>query len=133
MSLFTRKRHFPVGVTDTPTDPPRRSWVDIACVVFFLICVGLWIVHGPVLAEVLSMIHGVTLPTFRLTNGGEGLVIYAVLLAGVSMPLLVIAFLLSLCASGLPRWFRVLSVLPALAGFLIGVGIVPAVLLLARQ
>lgn len=115
MPLFTRKRHFPVGVTDTPTGQPRRSWVDIACVVFFLICVGVWLVCIPFIAE---CILGIS----RGNADGLGMGLFSAFIVLVSMPPLAVAFTLSVLASRLPTWFRVLSVLPGLAGVLTGVG-----------
>ena len=117
---------------ELPAPRRKKSAADVACVIVFLFCVGLWVAYGSFVLEVLSGIYGMTRQTFYLANGGEGLFVIATLIVVVSLPLLFVAVGLSLFASRLPLWFRILSVVPALVGLIIGVGIVPAVLLLGK-
>lgn len=119
MGLFSSKRHFPIEAVGPPPGQPGLHWVDIVCVVFFVLCAGAWLVCIPTVAKDFT-----TISEGRADGFGMG--VFGVFVVGVSLPPLVISFVLSVLASRLPLWFRILSVFPGLAGVLAGIGIIVA-------
>lgn len=95
---------------------------DKLCVAFFVLCLGLWIVCSPFMAEVLAAV-------VAGRADGLGMGLFAVFLSAASVPFLIVALVLSILASHLSRVFRILCPLPALLGILAGVAIFVTLLL----
>jgi len=102
--------------TVPPAVPKKKGLADILCVLLFLIGVGLWLGF----ASVVKMALG---ETFAGRADGLGMGLLAVFIGGVSAFILICAIVLALLATNLSRGFRVISLLPALAGLLTAVAI----------
>lgn len=111
------KRHFPVGSGNPEHTQNTAHAPSVACVVFFVLCLGLWLACFPSIAYSVSI-------TRRGHADGFGMGLFAWLCVTASVPILVIALVFSLLASRLPLWFRIVSLLPGLAGIVVGVWIV---------
>lgn len=126
------KKHFPIVTGRPETDQGRWYEPDYLCVGFFLLCCGVWLVFSPALARAVSMIANAPPMTSRNPDASTGMAFFAGFIFVVSMPCLLVAFMLSVFALHLPKWFRILSVLPTLSGVLTGVGIFLALLWLTK-
>lgn len=99
-------------------DPHRLRLTEKLCVSFTAICVLLSIIVGYVIADV-----DVFGTLARGDADGLGMGLFALLVLMISVPALVIATVLGALATRLPWGFRILAVLPALAGVVVGIAI----------
>ena len=86
----------------------------VLCRLFFILCVGLWLVFGFFVLEAFGM-------TLAGDADGLGMGLFCILILIVSVPALVIAIVLSTLAQRLSMRFRILSLLPASTAILIAV------------
>ncbi len=93
------------------------------CVLFFFLGVAAWILCTPFLIRVMPLVFALSEPPSSPRNPDRttGMALFAVFMVLASVPVLLISLILSFLASGLPLWFRLVSLFPALAGVVGGI------------
>ena len=106
-----------------PIEPAGRNTslvLDIALIFVFTLGIIAWMLAFDLIALILK--EWLIYP--KAGDAAIGLVIFGPIVVAISFTLLLVSYFLSISTNRLPRWFRVLTMIPPALGCLAGLAII---------